>query len=210
MRPAIVYDLDGTLIDSAQIVIEILNSMREERSLLALPGTHFKPWISMGGTAMIGAILEVDASQATALLLDFRSRYLATPTNPSSVFPQVHATLNQLQAFGIPLGLCTNKPRALTEKILAETGLDGHFEVVCAGDDLGTHKPHPNNLQFCLKKLNYLAENTFMVGDSRIDQQLAKACGASFAFYSGGYDDGVVIESHTCVIKDHNDILNHV
>ena len=205
---AIVYDLDGTLIDSAIVVAELLNELRAERGLPALTMDDYKPWLSIGGRAMVAAALNIHESDATAPLAAFRSRYHQRPTDPSTVFPDVHNTLTTLQRMGLKLGLCTNKPRALTDKVLRETELHDFFTSVCAGNDLPTAKPHPDNLRVCLDALDTVAHDTLVIGDSSVDQQLAHASGADFAFFSGGYDDGVKLTEDTPIIRHHSDVLD--
>ncbi|MDD2741891.1 MAG: HAD-IA family hydrolase [Rhodocyclaceae bacterium] len=208
MYSAIVYDLDGTLVDSAMTVTALLNDLRIEYGLPPLAINHYKPWLSTGGKAMIAAALGIDEAEAGPLLLDFRARYLNQPTDPASVYPDVHLTLSTLRSAGIRLGLCTNKPRTLTDKVLTETALGDFFDVVCAGQDLSTSKPHPDNLNVCLQGLNSQPEETLVIGDSKIDQCLAEACGTSFAFFFGGYDDGVRTEASVLTLHHHPEIFN--
>lgn len=208
MYTSVVYDLDGTLIDSARTVAGLLNARRTERGLAPRTVADFTPWLSIGGRALVSAALELDEAEGDAELSLFRERYALLATDPDIMFEGVEATLSQLHALGIPLALCTNKPRSLTDKILAETGLFRFFSFVSAGHDLPTQKPHPDNLHICLDALGCTASETLLIGDSRIDQILADQCGAGFAFFSGGYDDGVLLTDDTPVIQRHIDVLD--
>lgn len=207
MYSAIVYDLDGTLVDSAPTVAALLNELRAERSLPPMSQNAYKPWLSTGGAAMVAAALGISQAQAEPLLQQFRARYLHHPTRLDSVFPTVHTTLTQLRHAGIALALCTNKPRMLVEKVLAETGLEPFFDAICAGDDLPSKKPHPNNLRACMRALGSQCADTLLIGDSRVDQCLAQACGTGFAFFTGGYDDGVRHDAYTIRIENHAEVL---
>lgn len=207
MYSTVVYDLDGTLVDSANTVATLLNGLRAERNLPTKAVSDYKPWLSIGGLAMVAAAMEISENEAAPLLATFRARYLVMPTTSESVFPSVHATLTRLRQAGIRLALCTNKPRHLTEKILVETGLSEFFGVVCAGNDLPKGKPHPDNLYACLNALGSQTTDTLVVGDSRVDQCLAEACGADFAFFSGGYNDGVRLGVNTVTIGFHPEVL---
>lgn len=207
MYTSIVYDLDGTLVDSAIVVAGLLNELRAERALPPLAVEDYTPWLSIGGRAMIAAALRIEEAASENALATFRRRYFERPTDPATLYPAVAETLQRLRDDGLRLGLCTNKPRALTDKVLAETGLAGFFEVVCAGNDLPTSKPHPDNLRVCLEALDSPAAATLVVGDSSVDQRLARAGGADFAFFSGGYDDGVALDADTPVIHRHPEIL---
>lgn len=206
----VVYDLDGTLVDSAPCVTALLNELRMERSLPPLAQSAYTPWLSIGGATMVAAALGISEANAQPLLHEFRAKYFQRPTPPDSVYPEVHTILQQLQRAGIGLALCTNKPRLLVEKVLAETGLTRFFTTICTGDDLPTRKPHPDNLLSCMRAVRSHCGNTLMVGDSRVDQRVAQACKTDFAFFTGGYNDGV--EHGACVIKiaNHTDVMPHI
>lgn len=208
MYSTIVYDLDGTLVDSAATVAALLNGLRAEQALPPLDRNDYTPWLSIGGKAMVAAALEIRETEAQPFLDLFRARYQTLPTDQATLYPAVHETLSKLQAAGIRLALCTNKPRPLTEKILAETGLGVYFSTVCAGNDLPAGKPHPDNLNTCLNVLDSHPEEAIVVGDSRVDQMLANACGVSFAFFQGGYDDGVQSDACTLTFRQHTEIFN--
>lgn len=208
MYSTIVYDLDGTLIDSAATVAALLNDLRAECAAPPLTKEQFTPWLSIGGKKMIAAALSIPETEAQPYLDIFRKRYALLPTDQATLYPAVLETLSKLEAQGIQLGLCTNKPRPLTEKILAETGLGNFFKVICAGLDLPAGKPHPDNLHACLTGLGSSPEETLVVGDSRVDQAMAETCGTGFVFFSRGYDDGV--RQDTCIlsIQHHAEIFN--
>lgn len=208
MYSTVVYDLDGTLIDSATTVMALLNDLRAERNLKPLSKLDLTPWLSIGGKSMMAAALNISVDAAQDYLDVFRARYHALPTDTATVYSDVHPTLSMLKSRGIRLGLCTNKPRQLTDKILSETGLDAYFEAVSAGLDLPTSKPHPNNLHLCLDSLDSRPEDALVVGDSCIDQTIALACGTGFVFFSRGYDDGVDQARCTLKIQHHTEIFN--
>ena len=208
MYSTIVYDLDGTLVDSAATVAVLLNGLRAEQALPPLDREEFTPWLSIGGMALVAAALDIPESHAQPFLETFRSRYSMLPTDPATLYPDVCETLSSLKEAGLRLALCTNKPRQLTDKILAETGLGEYFSIVCAGHDLPTRKPHPHNLQACLNALDSSPSESIIVGDSRIDQTLAHACKVDFAFFEGGYNDGVQNDSCTFILRQHTEIFN--
>ena len=206
---AIVYDLDGTLIDSAHIVAQILNRMREDRGLPALLLERYTPWMSVGGAEMIGyALDETDSNAIQEDLRVFRQSYLNLPTPEESVYPGVRETLMALTDEGYHLGVCTNKPRVLVDKIMAETGLGGFFRFTQAGGDLAVRKPHPDTLKSCILGLGSSYFNTLMVGDSTIDQKLAMECKTDFVFFSDGYDDGVDRSKSQKIICEHLELID--
>src|SRR5574343_188645 len=208
MYSTIVYDLDGTLVDSAATVTALLNDLRGECALPPQDKSFYIPWLSIGGKAMVAAALAIPEHAAQPWLDIFRARYLELPTDNAIIYPSAHETLSTLQMAGIRLALCTNKPRPLTSKILSETGLGKYFSVICAGFDLPTSKPHPDNLNACLEKLDSYPSECIVIGDSRVDQALAEACGASFGFFRCGYDDGVHPETCALTLHHHSEIFN--
>mgnify|MGYP005756079891 CR=1 FL=1 len=208
MYSTIVYDLDGTLLDSAATVVALLNGLRAERAMPPLTRKDCTRWLSIGGKTMVAAALDIPELEAQPFLDTFRARYQALPTDPAILYPAVLDTLSELKTLGVRLGLCTNKPRPLTDKILAETGLGAYFSTVCAGLALPTCQPPPDTLPACRKGRGSRAEDTLVVGDSRVDQTLAETCGTDFCFFSGGYDDGVRQDACTLTLKHHDEILN--
>jgi len=186
-----VFDLDGTLVDTARTVVAILNDKRRELGLPEEEDAFFHRWLSLGGEPLIANALCVSGQAVADHLGDFRERYAAMPTPPDSVYAGVADFLAYLKAQGAAVAVCTNKPRGLAEKVLRETDLVHHVEFMCAGGDLATQKPHPDNLRQCLVGLRASTDSAIMIGDSTVDQQIAASCGVPFYFFSSGYSDGV-------------------
>ncbi len=188
---SVAFDLDGTLVDSASLVGEILNSMRFEKGLAPLGSDRYRIWSSRGGTHLVGNALEVAPETAGALVDEFRRRYYELPTPADSVFPGAREMLSQLTDAGCLLAICSNKPQRLCHKVLNETGLIHFFRTVVGGDTFNKSKPDPTPLKYALSRIGGEVEAALMVGDSVVDQQTATAAGVRFAFFTGGYDDGV-------------------
>jgi phosphoglycolate phosphatase len=186
----IIFDLDGTLIDSFEIVRELLDTMRARRRLPPLSHNQLRPLISIGGTHMISEALGLNKSEAAGKLMEFRQRYLEIPTPLESIYPGAVETLRRLKDEGFLLSICTNKPRNLAEKILDETGIIDFIDSMCAGGDIESPKPDPRNIAACLVQ-GLKPTLLLLVGDSSIDQKLAANAGISFIFHTGGYNDGV-------------------
>jgi phosphoglycolate phosphatase len=198
-----VFDLDGTLVDSAVVVASILNEKRVELGRVALPVSEFIPWISLGGEQLVSNALDIPADSVAQHVADFRSRYLTRPTPLESVYPGAADMLAVLGESGRRVALCTNKPRKLTEKVLSETGLDRRIEFICAGDDLPVRKPHADMLNACLRRFSAKAVDAVLVGDSTVDCSLARATGVPFVFFTAGYDDGVSVGPADISIGSH-------
>ncbi len=207
MIDCVIYDLDGTLIDSAAVVHSILNRRRAQLNQAPLARHALVPWLSLGGEQLIAAALEVGAEQVEAELRHFREYYAASPTPRGSVYPGVREVLQQLERAGVHLAVCTNKPRSLAKKVLVETELWDHFAFVSAGGDLPVKKPHPQTLEVCLDALGAHPARTLYVGDSSVDQALCQALGVPFVHFLGGYDDGIKAHETCYKINYHHEIL---
>jgi phosphoglycolate phosphatase len=184
----VVFDLDGTLIDSAPIVYRLINQMRSELGISALASADLLPLLSLGGEALISGAFSETKVNVGETLVSFRARYADTAIPPDSVYQGVNTVLETLSGWGVRLSVCTNKPRQLALASLRQTGLLHYFSKICAGDDLATRKPNAANLQACLPK--NAKGPVFLVGDSMVDQELASNAGVPFIFYSGGYNEG--------------------
>lgn len=204
---AVIYDLDGTLVDSAPTVSFVLNKLRVSLGLSELQQSDFYDWISLGGKELIIRALNIAEDQSDTFLADFRKMYVYKDVPISTVYPNVLKTLNDLICRGVKVGLCSNKPRHLVDSVLDDTGLISLFECVLAGDDLPTKKPSAANLNWCLNSLNTQPEDALFVGDSTVDQMAANNTGISFAFFSNGYNDGVSEKDAYRVFHDHGQFM---
>jgi len=187
----IAFDLDGTLIESASLVGDILNSMRLEKGLAPLGSDRYRVWSSRGGNYLVGHALEAGPEAVGALLDEFRRRYHERPTPMESVFPGARELLERLTDAGRRLAICSNKPQRLCHKLLDETGLIRFFGTIVGGDTLDKSKPDPTPLTYALSRLGGETDTALMIGDSAVDQRTADAANVRFAFFTGGYDDGV-------------------
>jgi phosphoglycolate phosphatase len=207
-KPIIIYDLDGTLIDSAEMVGRILNELRNELHLPLLERENFFPWISLGGEGLIKYALELEFQVDILHYLQvFRSRYYEIPTPLNTVYDGVFDCLEYLRSNQYGMAICTNKPRALAEKVLKETGLKLYFDFMCAGGDLPTKKPSKKNVQVCLDYFGVSPQKALFIGDSSVDQEIAKAVDMPFLFYLHGYDDGVNKELIRGELDHHNELI---
>jgi phosphoglycolate phosphatase len=196
----VLFDLDGTLLDSAPLVGRILNDMRESTGRAPLPLSSYRQWISLGAADLVGNAMEAEAQNVSTLVQEFRHRYRELPTPINTLFPGVTETVAALAASGVRLGICSNKPEHLCRKVLIETGLSDHFGCVVGGDTVSQSKPHRQPLDYALGVLEAAAPSTIFVGDSTVDQRAAHAAQLPFVFFTGGYDDGVDVgAAYWCV-----------
>jgi phosphoglycolate phosphatase len=187
--PVVVFDLDGTLTDSAPAIGAVLDALRAERGLAPLPTDAYRGWISHGAAALVGAALGQDGPATPAQLTEFRRRYAATRGTPADLYPGVVESLTALRRAGWAMGVCSNKPQALCDKVLAETELQGFFSAVAGGDAVAQGKPHPMHLAHTLALMGRASQGFHFVGDSLIDADAAAAAGAPFLWAAYGYAD---------------------
>jgi phosphoglycolate phosphatase len=189
MPAIVVFDLDGTLADSAPSIALALNRLRESRGLMPWPVARFRPWISRGAPALVGAALELSTPADADDVAMFRSAYAALPGSAGDLYPGIAEALVQLRESGAVLGVCTNKPQRLSEKVLAECGIAQHFATVVGGDAATHAKPHPAHLRQTLAAMRCEGLPFAFVGDSSVDADAADAADARFLWASWGYAD---------------------
>ena len=189
MRRVAIFDLDGTLIDSAPAIARALDRLRAARGLPGLDVELVRRWVSLGAPALVGRALgregDADAGEITA----FRASYAEQPGTPGDLYPGIADALAALRTAGVKLGICTNKPQALSEKVLAATGIAAHFVAVVGGDATPRAKPDGAHLRQTLAAMGCSGPQFDFVGDSRIDAEAAHAAGARFLWAAWGYAD---------------------
>jgi len=209
LKPLLIFDLDGTLIDSGQTVLTILNVLRLDACLAPLSLSEVIPTLSQGGYDMVQKALCLESPQQVDLALrEFRRRYHDYETPRQAVYEQAPETLKLLRAIGYDLCICTNKPRALADKVLKDTQIDYLFDFVVGGGDVPTQKPDPTHIFACLSRFSIAAENAIFIGDSRIDQLTSLRSGVPFIFFTEGYDDGVDRDAVASIFSHYRDLPN--
>jgi phosphoglycolate phosphatase len=190
MSSTLIFDLDGTLVDSCATCVDILTDMLVERgSLHVIDHAYARPWMSYGGIKMVSALLGEHCGDPAVELADFRSRYAVHNTHPEALFPYVAEGLLRLKAAGHQLAICSNKPQNLCEKVLKDTGLIGLFSAVVGSRPGLAPKPAPDILLEVLQKLKVDRRQCVFIGDSELDHAVADAVGMPFHFMSYGYAD---------------------
>ncbi|MCA8878740.1 MAG: phosphoglycolate phosphatase [Rhodobacteraceae bacterium] len=205
---AIVFDLDGTLIDSAPDLHEAAVNMLAEAGLPAVTLDQTRSFIGNGVPKLVErAIAAVGGphERQAELVAVFLRHYNAAPAVRTALYPGVLDALDRLAADGHRLGLCTNKPEAATRAILDAFDLTRRLGAVVCGDTLPVKKPDPAPLRRALQDLG--ASGGLYVGDSEVDSQTASAVGLPFALYSRGYRKTAVEAIPHSFVFDHFDDL---
>jgi phosphoglycolate phosphatase len=143
--------------------------------------------ISVGGERMVAALLGPDCRDPKDEIADFRARYASLPTPDDCLFAGVRQGLDRLVKAGFTLSICSNKPQALCEKVLAELGIAHLFMVVVGGGSGRTPKPAPDLLQRVLDLGCFSKDECIFIGDGEPDLLAARASGVPFLFASYGY-----------------------
>ena len=189
---AVVWDLDGTLVDSAADIATSLNRLLVENDLEALDEARIKNMIGEGVAVLIQrgfAVHDVtpDGERLEGLVERFLAIYTEVATASTSLFPGAREALKTLGDAGLRQAICTNKPEAITRQVLEGLGIAEYFDVVIGGDTLPRNKPDPLPLRTVLEGLGVTPEQALMVGDSAIDVLMAHATGVAVAFVTFGY-----------------------
>ncbi|MFS0735458.1 HAD hydrolase-like protein [Sphingomonas sp. 1P06PA] len=188
MTQHIIFDLDGTLVDSCAVCVSILTDMLDERgSTHVIDPIGARSYMSRGGLDMVSGLLGSACRDPHADLADFRARYHRRRTPKKSLYPGVARGLRRMQDSGFVLSICSNKPQILCEKVLEDTGLADHFALVVGGQAGLRPKPAPDLLDAVLTGLGADSDQCLFVGDSELDHKIAADAAIPFHFLSYGY-----------------------
>ena len=191
---AVVFDLDGTIVDTAPDLHDQLRITLEAWDRPCPPLDDVRTMVGDGARVLIERGFRATGGLPPGADLDqlfqgFLERYTAEPVRLSRPFDGLEALLDRLDGAGVRLGICTNKPQAPSETLLRTLGLDARFQTVVGGDVLPVRKPDPGHLNEVLGRLGVLATRTIMVGDSRNDLLAARAAGVACVLVSFGYTE---------------------
>ena len=212
---AVLFDLDGTLIDSAPDLAGAANDMRLARGLPLLPYAHLRPMVGSGARGMIGRAFEVGPQDDafSALRDEFLQRYEARMTRDTRVFEDVLPLLDALDAQQVLWGIVTNKAARYSEPIVQALGLAQRSQVLVCGDTTPHSKPHPAPLLEAARRMGIDVGDCAYVGDDERDVQAGRAAGMATVAVSWGYLGlGNAIEAWgaTHVIHSPNELLNRL
>jgi len=190
---AVVFDLDGTLIDSIGDIADALNATLATRGLPALPEDQIKQMVGAGVPELVRRGLSahgVDADDIEPFVRELVERYSAKPVACTRLYDGGAELLAGLAAREVKLAICTNKPQAITELVLEELGIKSHFGAVVGTTADLPRKPDPAMLRAALDQLGVAAFNAIMIGDSASDVGAARALGVPIIVLRSGYGNG--------------------
>ena len=190
MNKAVIFDLDGTLIDSLGDIHAALNNVLQLRNAPPLALATVRGLMGRGSANLVRRALTVqnlpiDEASWVSALAGFLRLYSADLAKLTTIFDGAIDALDRLRGGGFCLGICTNKPLAPTKIVLNQFGLRRFFDTVVFGDHLASRKPHPAMLFRAMACLD--SKSCLFVGDSEIDRETATAASQPFALFTKGY-----------------------
>ena len=184
---ALVFDLDGTLIDSKRDLVQSVNATLREIGRAELPEDLVASYVGSGAPVLIGRALGgmASAEEQESALKFFLAHYEQHKLDYTKEYPGVRKTLEQLR--GVPMAVLTNKPAAISVRILEGLGLAGFFRAIYGGNSFATKKPDPLGANTLLMELGISGSESAMVGDSEVDVQTARNAGMISAIVNFGF-----------------------
>ncbi|MHA1134812.1 MAG: HAD-IA family hydrolase [Alphaproteobacteria bacterium] len=185
----IVFDLDGTLVDTAPDLTNALNDVLIRRGYAPVPPAAIRAAVGRGALAMIEEALCMAGTQddTDQMLVEFLVHYEANIAVESRPFPGAVAALKRLTASGATLAVCTNKRERLSRMLLQALNLDEYFGALAGRDTFATSKPAPGHLTGVIALAGGDVSRAIMVGDSAVDIATAQAAGVPSILVSFGY-----------------------
>jgi N-acetyl-D-muramate 6-phosphate phosphatase len=185
---AVLFDLDGTVLDTAPDMVGALNVLRGEHGLAAMPYEAVRACVSHGAGRVVRAgFADAGPEQFAALQRRFLEIYAANLSRETHLFPGMEQVLHGLTERGLACGIVTNKAAWLTDPLLEQLGLRGRFACVVSGDTVSERKPHPLPMLHAAKLVGFAPGDCIYVGDAERDVQAARAAGMSALVAAYGY-----------------------
>ncbi len=207
----VIFDLDGTLVDTAPDLCAALNHALVALGRAAVDAATVRHLVGHGARALIerglalsGGGGEVDIARALPLFLADYAAHIADGSRP---FDGAEAALDALSAAGVACAICTNKPVALAEALLAALGWGGRFASVLGGDSLAARKPDPMHVVATAAAAGLPLADAVFVGDTSVDVAAARAAGVPVIVVGFGFADGPVAALRADAVIEHFDAL---
>jgi len=211
-RPIVVFDLDGTLVDTAPDLLDSLNHCLALAKINRVDAVDLRSFVGMGGKVMIERAFAaqnrpLSEERLAELLVTFLEHYTDNMPGKSLLFPGAEAALSRLAEAGYLLAVCTNKYESLSKKLLEALGQAQRFAAICGQDTFDWRKPDPRHLRETIALAGGDPEQAVMIGDSRTDIDTAKAAGIPVVAVDFGYTDRHVRTFEPSRIISHFDQL---
>jgi phosphoglycolate phosphatase len=208
----LIFDLDGTLAETAGDLMGTLNVILMREGLAPLPLADARNLLGAGARALIArgfaqAGQSLSPEKLQRLFVDFLDHYNAHIADNSWLFPGVEAALDRFAQAGYALAICTNKLERSSHLLLRALGIAERFQFVCGQDTFGVAKPDPTPLIETIGRLGGDKSRAIMVGDSRSDIDAARAAGVPVIAVDFGYTDVPVAQLHPDRVISHFDQL---
>jgi len=213
---ALIFDLDGTLIDSAPDLRTATNKLLRNYNRRDISMNEVKQFVGNGAAKLIERAfkatgIEADLADIPKLTNEFLSLYDGHEADETSLYAGVLEILATLKDRGFRLALCTNKPQTPSENILRDLGIAHFFELVLGGDQLASKKPNPEMIHWIVNKMKLNVDEALMIGDSPNDIDAAKNAGMRNIAVSYGYRKITIEELNAdIVIDEFQQLLNHL
>ena len=203
-KSVLLFDLDGTLVDSAPDLALAVNKTLCDLGKAEFAQHTIRSWVGNGAQTLVERALsgsstidvQLDAALVEDALAIFLAHYQQCLCIESVLYDDVKSGLFALKAAGFRLAIITNKPAVFIQPILTGLGIDNLFELLIGGDALPEKKPHPAPLHFALTQLNVTAQQCLMIGDSKNDILAAKAANIDSVGLTYGYNYGEDISTY--------------
>lgn len=198
MVAVVVFDLDGTLVDSIADIANAANRMLQGQEVPPLPHDTIRQFVGNGLPRLVERVMHhcgIDPDRHTELAQITLAHYNAAACDQTTAYPGVPEALDQLRAMGCALGVCTNKPEEPARHVLDALDLSQHFDTVFGGDTLTTRKPDPAHLHASFNALPNAGPRIF-VGDSEVDAETAQRAQVPFLLFTEGYRKSPVDQMH--------------
>ncbi|WP_457797847.1 HAD family hydrolase [Methylocystis sp. S23] len=210
--PILVFDLDGTLADTARDLIATLNVLLAREGLPLVAPSAARSLVGAGARALIERGFAVDGAplapaRVDPLVRDFLAHYEVHIADESALFPGALAALDRFASAGFKLAVCTNKPEPLARLLLEKLEAADRFAAICGRGTFPMHKPDPRTLELTIEAAGGDPRRAVMVGDSKTDVDTAKNAGAPVVAVDFGYTDIPVAELAPDRVISHFDEL---
>lgn len=176
---AVLFDLDGTLADTAPDLADAFNQVLQEQGYPCLPFEAIRPHVSHGSTALLrqGIPFEPETSEFNAIRQRFLTLYQQNISRRTALFPGMAELLDHLDSIKMPWGIVTNKPSWLTNPLVHDLNLAQRAACVVSGDTTSQSKPHPEPILYACRQLNCDATEAVYVGDAERDIEAGRRAG---------------------------------